>query len=153
MDEEHDLEAIYRDHGKTLWRSLLAYTGGRREIADDAVAETFARALAGARRIRDPIPWLYRVAYRIAAAELKREGRQVVNQITAEPSYDSLPVVLAALRRLSPHQRAAVYLHYQADLPVAEVARLLGISTGTVKVHLFRGRARLRKFLGEEPHG
>jgi DNA-directed RNA polymerase specialized sigma24 family protein len=38
-------------------------------------------------------------------------------------------------------------LHYQADRPVSEVASLLGMSTAAVKVHLFRGRQRLRKAL------
>jgi RNA polymerase sigma factor (sigma-70 family) len=152
VDGRHDLEAIYRDHGRTLWRSLFAYTGGRREIADDALAEAFARALADADRIREPLPWLYRVAYRVAAAEMKREGRDEMKELPVDPPEDSLPAVLAALRHLSPAQRAAVYLHYQADRPVGEVASLLGMSTAAVKVHLFRGRARLRTLLGEETH-
>jgi DNA-directed RNA polymerase specialized sigma24 family protein len=60
VDEGWDLEAVYREQGPTLWRSLFAYTGGRRDIADDAVAEAFARAIAHASVIRDPVPWLYR---------------------------------------------------------------------------------------------
>jgi DNA-directed RNA polymerase specialized sigma24 family protein len=43
-----------------------------------------------------------------------------------------------------------VYLHYRADLPVREVARLTGMSVASVKVHLMRGRRRLRELLGEE---
>jgi DNA-directed RNA polymerase specialized sigma24 family protein len=43
-----------------------------------------------------------------------------------------------------------VYLHYQADLPVAEVARLIGTSTAAVKVHLMRGRRRLAELLGDD---
>jgi RNA polymerase sigma-70 factor (ECF subfamily) len=43
-----------------------------------------------------------------------------------------------------------VTLHHAEDLPVADVARLLGTSTSAVKVHLFRGRRRLRALLGEE---
>jgi DNA-directed RNA polymerase specialized sigma24 family protein len=37
-----------------------------------------------------------------------------------------------------------VFLHYQADLPVQEVARLMGTSSAAVKVHLHRGRTRDR---------
>jgi DNA-directed RNA polymerase specialized sigma24 family protein len=73
VDDGCDFEAVYREHGRVLWRSLYAYTGGRGEVADDAVAEAFARALANADRIREPVAWLYRVAFRIAAAEMKRE--------------------------------------------------------------------------------
>jgi len=43
-----------------------------------------------------------------------------------------------------------VYLHYQADLPVREVAQAMGTSVAAVKVHLHRGRTRLRTMLGTE---
>lgn len=38
-----DIEEVFREVSPTLWRALYAYSGGRREIADDAVAEAFAR--------------------------------------------------------------------------------------------------------------
>jgi RNA polymerase sigma-70 factor (ECF subfamily) len=43
-----------------------------------------------------------------------------------------------------------VYLHYQADLPVADVARMMGTSSAAVKVHLMRGRRRLAALLADE---
>jgi RNA polymerase sigma factor (sigma-70 family) len=61
-----------------------------------------------------------------------------------------MPAILAALRHLSPAQRAAVYLHYQADQSVAVVAERLGMSPAAIKVHLFRARHRLRKLLAED---
>jgi RNA polymerase sigma factor (sigma-70 family) len=54
------------------------------------------------------------------------------------------------LRRLSPNQRAAIVLRHVMDLDVAEVARRMGIATPTVRVHLHRGRVRLRELLGTE---
>jgi RNA polymerase sigma-70 factor (ECF subfamily) len=112
------------------------------------VAEAFARALEQAGQIRDPVPWLYRTAFRLAAEDLRRERR------TSEPEADradvpapGLGALVPALRRLSPAQRAAVVLHYEADLPVQEVARRMGTSASAVKVHLFRGRRRLRELL------
>jgi len=48
------------------------------------------------------------------------------------------------LRELSPEQRAVVFLHYVADLPVREIARLSGSTTATVKVRLHRARRSLR---------
>ena len=50
-----------------------------------------------------------------------------------------------ALLRLSPDQRLAVFLHYVADLPVRETARLTGSPVATVKVRLHRARRSLRE--------
>jgi len=41
-------------------------------------------------------------------------------------------------------------LPYEADLPVRDVARQMGTSVAAVKVHLFRGRRKLRDLLGAE---
>ncbi|MDP3712448.1 MAG: sigma-70 family RNA polymerase sigma factor [Mycobacteriales bacterium] len=52
-----------------------------------------------------------------------------------------------AVARLAHRQRLAVELHYVLDLPVADVATVMGCSTGTVKSTLFDARARLRVML------
>jgi RNA polymerase sigma-70 factor (ECF subfamily) len=144
-------EQVFRDTAPGLWRTIYAFAAGRRAVADDAVAEAFARALERAGRIRDPVPWLYRTAFRLAAEDLRRERREL------EPEPDQPPAAAAglaglvpALRQLSPAQRAAVVLHYEADLPIREVAWQMGTSAAAVKVHLFRGRRRLRELLGDE---
>ena len=72
MGAAHDFDAIYREAGARLWRSLYAYTAGQREIAQEALAEAFARAMEHDGEIRDPVPYLYRTAFRIAAAEMRR---------------------------------------------------------------------------------
>ena len=153
MDTAHDYDTIWRESGATIWRSVYAYSGGIREVADDAVAEAFARAMAHDADVRDPVAYLYRIAFRVAAADLvrrKQEGTDMPELAITDPSANGLPDLLHALRELTPAQRAAVYLHYRADLPVREVARVTGMSSAAVKVHLMRGRRRLRELLGEE---
>lgn len=149
MELDRDYAVLYREVGPQLWRAIYAYSGGRREVADDAVGEAFARAIENDGRIRRPFPWLYRTAFRIAAADLRQPNRAAE---AAEVHLDD-PVtgeLMSAMRQLSPSQRAAVFLHYHADLPVREVARIMGTSSATVKVHLHRGRNRLRELLGTE---
>jgi RNA polymerase sigma-70 factor (ECF subfamily) len=152
-DDGHDFDEIWHDISATLWQAVLAYSGGRRDVADDAVAEAFARAIQRNDQVRNPKAYVYRVAFRIAAAELKRDGRAGTS-VEAE-HHDELPLadLGPALRQLSPSQRAAVFLHYEADLPVREVARLMGTSAAAVKVHLVRGRRRLADLLREEDGG
>jgi RNA polymerase sigma-70 factor (ECF subfamily) len=147
----HDYERLFREDGPTLWRTIYAYSGGSRSVADDAVAEAFARALEHRDSIRDPVPWLYRTALRLAGADMKvAAGLAPLVRERATEDQPELGGLMNALGALSPKQRAAVVLHYHADLPIKEVSRLMGSSVAAVKVHLHRGRKRLRELLGAE---
>jgi RNA polymerase sigma-70 factor (ECF subfamily) len=64
------------------------------------------------------------------------------------PSSSENDVLWAQVRRLSKRQAQAVALFYAADLPLAEIAEVLGCSTGTVKSHLRRARNTLARKLG-----
>jgi RNA polymerase sigma-70 factor (ECF subfamily) len=55
---------------------------------------------------------------------------------------------MEALRVLPRKQRAAVVLHHGAGYPVRDVARIIGSTPAAVRVHLSRGRRRLRELLG-----
>ena len=147
----HDFARVFREDGPGLWRTIYAFTGGRRDITEDVVAEAFARAIAHRGTIREPLPWLYRTSFRLAQAELKSERRRHARS-EREDLVDppELAGLMDALRRLSPNQRAAVVLRFEADLPVDEVARRMGIASPTVRVHIHRARARLHALLGDE---
>jgi DNA-directed RNA polymerase specialized sigma24 family protein len=72
----HDYEVIWRESGATIWRAVYAFAGGRRDVADDAVAEAFARAMSRGDAVRDPVAYLYRIAFRVASAELQRAKQE-----------------------------------------------------------------------------
>lgn len=141
---------LYAQVGPRLWRAILAYTGGRRDLTDDVVAEAFARTLEHEGSVRRRDAYVYRIAFRLAAQELRRPV--TTDDVPERPSWDDPGMVelLDAFSHLSPGQRAAVYLRYGADLPVAEVARLMGTSSGTVRIHLLRGRRSLTALLGDD---
>jgi RNA polymerase sigma-70 factor, ECF subfamily len=145
-----DLERLYREHGDRLWRAVLAYSGSR-QIADDAVAEAFMQALRRVETIRDPMAWIWRVAFRMAAGELRDRRRNV--GAPADRGYEHTEGVddlLAALRTLSPNQRGAIVLHHYIGYPVREVASILGSTPPAVRVHLSVGRKRLRALLKDQ---
>ena len=62
---------------------------------------------------------------------------------------EALGAMLGRLEQLSPQQRTALVLRYGHDLPVAQVAELIGVEVATVKTHLVRGLARLRDLMEE----
>ncbi len=125
------------------------------------VQEAFCRALAKWPRISqydDPVAWVRKVAWNLATSRWRRVRSNlhfVLRQrLEHTPGPDPAEVDLqAALNRLPPRQRQAVVLHYLSDVPVAEIARIMGVAEGTVKSWLHRARttldARLR--LGELP--
>jgi RNA polymerase sigma-70 factor, ECF subfamily len=150
VSETSGLGAVYRSEGPALWRALLAFTGDE-AVAEDALAEAFAQALSRGDALREPARWIWRVAFRVAAGELK--DRRRTEPLSVEPTYElpeSIDHVIAALGQLSPNQRLAVVLHDYADRPVAEVAATICASRATVHVHLSQGRRRLRALLEDD---
>ena len=145
-----DLERIYREESTRLWRSLVAFSGDP-EIASDAVAEAFAQALRRGDAIRQIDRWVWKVAFRVASAELKDRGRPT--EAAPDKGYELPEEALAMtilLGKLPAKQRAAVVLHYYTDLPNDQIARVMGITPATVRVHLSQGRKRLRQLADEE---
>ena len=144
------LERLYREQGERMWRALYAYTGDP-DVASDALSEAFAQALRRGDAIRSADRWVWRSAFRIAAGEVKRRRDETAS--FAEASYEMeepARELLDALRSISAKQRAAVVLHHAAGYPIQEVARIIGSTPAAVKVHLMRGRRRLRQLLEDE---
>jgi len=61
----------------------------------------------------------------------------------------TLKEVWEAVSRLAPQQRVAVILQVQEELPTPEIAAVLKCSEATVRVHLHRALATLRKTMGK----
>ena len=144
------IERLYRKRGDRIWRGLLAFSGDP-DIASDAVAEAFAQVLRRGDEVRDPERWVWRAAFRIAAGELKERRKYELIGVAGsyemeEPARD----LVVALATLSERQRAAVVLHDAAGYPAREVAKIVGSTEAAVRVHLMRGRRRLRDLLKED---
>lgn len=144
------IERLYRERGDRIWRGLLAFAGDP-EVASDALAEAFAQVLRRGDEVRDPERWIWRTAFRIAAGELKERRKSEVlgtagSYEMEEPARD----LVVALAALSERQRASVVLHDAAGYPAREVAMIVGSTEAAVRVHLMRGRRRLRELLRED---
>ncbi|MEV0396148.1 SigE family RNA polymerase sigma factor [Polymorphospora rubra] len=148
---------VYAGCFRRLVVQLYAVTGDLTE-AQEAVQEAFVRALATPgrfARLDNPEAWLRRVAVNVARSRHRR--RRVLDgllrrigppPVVADVGPDHV-ALMAAMRRLPRGQRDALALHYLVDLPIEEVADALGVSVGTVKSRLSRGRRALALDLGE----
>ncbi len=150
-----DVTELFERDYERLVRSLgVAFDA---ESAADAVQEAFIQADQGwghVATLDDPAGWVRRVAVnRLLNGRRNRTRRREI-LATVRPTADAdLTPDLIDLRRalasLPDKMRAAVCLHYLADLTVADVAATLEVSPGTVKSNLHDARVRLRSQLGE----
>ena len=129
---------------------------GDKGKAEDVTQEAFIQLLSHWKKIsryERPDAWVRRVAIRLAVKAQRRERmREVLERDSSGARGAKAPDVdLAnALRQLPLKQRTCVLLFYYEDRPIAEIVDILGISEGSVKVHLHRARERLAALLGEE---
>ena len=143
-----DVERVYRDQGQRMWQAVMAYSGDP-DLAADAVAEAFAQALRAEAGIRNIEAWTWRAAFRIAAGELK-DGRRSVGYLPPDTPYDMeepARELVAALVCLPEKQRGSLVLHDALGYPAGDVAAMIGSTPAAVRVHLVRGRRRLRQLL------
>lgn len=130
--------------------------------AQDLVQEIFLRLYRKLGRFdaRRPFePWLWRVAANVCANYLdKRVPKPTGLQQDGDGAASAAPPALleetrlgAALSRLPPAYRLLLALHYQADMPLAEIAGTLGVSEMTVKSRLYRARSQLQNALLRQP--
>lgn len=131
---------------------------GTREVAEDLTSETFLAAADQVRRPAPPrvdVPWLIGVARHKLADHWRARAREErrLRAIESEPDVVSdrdwdarLDALHAAeiLSGLSPAHRLALTLRYVDDLPVADVAHLLGRTLHATEALLVRARAAFR---------
>lgn len=150
-----DVSELFEAEYERLVRSLgLAFDP---HAAADAVQEAFIQADHGWSTVGgfdDPAAWVRRVAINRLLNRRRNTARRRAILATIRPVADSdLTAELLDLRRaiaeLPDRMRAAVCLHYLADLSVDDVAAALEVSPGTVKSNLHDARTRLRQLLGE----
>jgi RNA polymerase sigma-70 factor (ECF subfamily) len=142
---------IYAGCFRRLVVQLYAVTGDLNE-AQEAVQEAFIRACVSPQRfagLDNHEAWLRRVALNIVRSRYRRRRTyaKVLRRVgpppvVAETTPDHV-ALMEAMRQLPRGQREALALHYLVDLPIEEVADTLGVSVGTVKSRLSRGRRAL----------
>jgi RNA polymerase sigma-70 factor (ECF subfamily) len=163
------------DHGDRLYALALRVTRDP-DLAADAVQEAFATALERVGDFRGEASlgtWLHRIVYNKAIDLLRRRGKEAAlpdeenivlgpddDRLSSSPSWSRPPdeillgaETVAALERavqeLTPMQRNVFEMREVEGRTTDEVAEILEIPAGTVRVHLHRARLRLRALLSD----
>ncbi len=175
--EEAFRELVERFHRPVY--ALLVRIVRRPELAEDLAQESFLKAWKALARF-DPSrkfsSWMFKIAHNTALDELRRGGLETVSldaPFAATDEPPELPADLAAenpllrtlaresgrvleraLSRLRPAYRGILLLRFAQELSYDEIAEVLGLPLGTVKIHIFRARAELlreMRALGLDP--
>ncbi|MEV0596082.1 SigE family RNA polymerase sigma factor [Nonomuraea cavernae] len=157
--------ALYQDFVVTRSDRLLrtAYLLTRDwALAEDLLQESLTKAWFAWARVDEPEAYVRRVLVTTYTSWWRRKWRAELPaaDLPDTPSHDTTgrlgerDTLWEAVGRLPARQRAVVVLRFYEDLPVTEVARLLGCQTGTVKSQTAKALAKLRvdELIAEELH-
>jgi RNA polymerase sigma factor (sigma-70 family) len=152
--EKSGFAEFFADSWEPCLTAVAASTGSM-ALAEDQVAEAFARAWASWPKVsRHPAPraWVVRTALNAGASWWRRWARETPladHDVAASGGQGTGldAVVLTALRRLPARQREVIVLRVFLDLDIGTTARQLGIAPGTVSAHQARAVTALRNEL------
>jgi RNA polymerase sigma-70 factor (sigma-E family) len=139
-------------------RRMAHMLSGDPHQADDLVQETITKLYARWPRISqaDNVDAYVHTMLVRAFLDEKRRGWWRVGLFAVTPDspapsqqVEEQAVLRAALREVPARQQAVLVLRFLCDLPVANVAEILGCTPGTVKSQTSHGLNRLRQILGE----
>ena len=156
--EKTEFAEFFQASWEPCLQAVAASTGSV-QLAEEQVAEAFARAWLSWRKVRrHPAPraWVVRTAlnagtswWRRRTRELPLAGHDAAAPRDADDGLDA--ALLTALRHLPDRQREVIALRVFLDLDIDTIAAHLEIAPGTVRVHLSRAVTTLRHELSPSP--
>ena len=143
---------LYRRYHPRVYGLARFYLG---DGAEDAVAETFARAWAALPRYkptRTPfVSWLYGIARHVVVDELRRlkrtEPRDTVPDAGLEHNHDDNLALATAISQLPRQQRQVIEMKYLLGMTNPEVSAALGKKIGAVNAQQWRALQALKKMM------
>lgn len=164
---EDEAGALFTAYHDRICRYIAGMVRDAAE-AEDLTQETFLRAHRRQEALRDAKAargWLYRIATHVCVDHLRKRARRVVLD-RDEEAHDGRPAasespsaherveraetsacVQRCLDYLPDSYRAVILLYGAHGLTAAEIAELLSVSVGTVKIRLHRARRRLQEVM------
>lgn len=148
--------------------SLLFRILRQADLAEDIAQEAFVKAWRALDRFdtsRKFSSWIFKIAHNSALDHLRKQGIDAVSldapigdgesplALPADPraedplarleARDSGRALEQAIADLKPHYREILLLRFQQELSYEEIAEILDVPLGTVKIQIFRGRTEL----------
>ncbi|MFC1933866.1 ECF subfamily RNA polymerase sigma factor, BldN family [Chloroflexota bacterium] len=156
------LAQLYEENFDRIYRYVVLRIGDKME-AEDMTQQVFLSAIQSISSFKwKGIPfsaWLFRIAHNQVVDHLRKKTRQFAvpldesllssdsnPQLAAEHNLD-IEQLLSATRRLTQAQREVISLRFAGELPIAQIAKIMGKSQGAVKALQHSAIVALRKAL------
>ena len=149
MDIERDIREAVTKYSDMLYKICIVILCNEQD-AQDAIQDTFCRYLEKRPEFRDEEhekAWLIRVATNICRDMIRfrlRHPKVYIDELEDSLAAPEHRETLRELLELPLKQKTVVYLHYVEGYQVKEIADILGITEGAVKMRLSRGREQMR---------
>ena len=159
-------ESLYQRHGRRAKGFFLRMMDYDEALADDLTQDLFLRVWQHReeyRAARSFETWLFSMAYNLCKNEYRHQSvvRAYDEALAQRPEPVTDPAgdlereemnaaIRRAVQRLPEGQREAFILRYEEELPLADVAVILGIPEGTVKSRLFHALSTVRKAVEQD---
>ncbi|WP_299163944.1 sigma-70 family RNA polymerase sigma factor [uncultured Eudoraea sp.] len=163
---ENNAYAELVDRYKQMVYTLAYKIVKNREDAEEVAQDTFVKAYNALNDFKGDSKfstWLYKIAYYRSLDYLKKNKRRVettkidiseeYNIASLDDALDALEakdrteIIKNAIQKLPGEDSVLITLYYFETLSMNEISKVMGISSNTIKVRLFRGRKRLAKIL------
>ena len=151
-------DTLLRKYQSQVRRFLLGLTAGDSQLADDLAQETFIKAYTNIGKFRGLSSfstWIMRIAYNTHYDYLRTHHQTedadtpaVAARSGGTTADCALGIdILKALATLKPEERTCITLQLIEGQPIDERASITGMTSGTVKSHLHRGKEKLTTYL------
>ena len=164
--DEAAFSKLYEEHFNKIYRYCALRIGNEME-AEDMAQQVFLRALESIGSFKwKGVPfssWLFRIAHNQVVDYHRKRVKCVTVPLEEEQADQSgidpgelyerkfdIEQLGAAVEQLTKAQREVISLRFAAELPIAEVARIMGKSQGAVKALQHSAIAALRRILAGE---
>ena len=153
-----DFKGFYNEHRDKLFSYLMRLTGDY-YLSNDILQESFTRYLEHYGRHTRNVSLLYTIARNALTDHFRRSKSDYyqvedpedikTNQEHTLMIRQEYRQVLAGIQKLDSDERDILALTLSGELSYREIASIVGISQGNVKVKVHRARMKLREILGK----
>ena len=163
--DEEAFAQLYEENFDKIYRYIVLKIGNKAE-AEDMTQQVFLKALQSISSFKwkgvSFSAWLFRIAHNQVVDYLRKKAKRSTTPIDDSlPSNESSPEIIAegkldieqlivATGQLTVAQREVISLRFTSELPISQVARVMGKSEGAVKALQHSAILALRKILAPE---